>query len=370
MPGGVALLPVLDDAEPRADPAHGRRRRDALRDLPRRAGRTGARMAGGAAARARATGASDGSGGCSSSPSRRRSRSPSSPRSRSLRSFSAATRDRRRVMRVRASSRRLRSQISRATRFEACSSRSRLLASSERRVSPMSCARRCSRRTSVSCFRRNALSLQHRSAPTHDSPSSASGGRPSGLVRPKDLEATPDASCPRPRRGCVVQPDRPSDSRRRWRPCPRAGLRRRRDQDLATARGIRDAAFSPTGDEIVTGGDDRDVRVWRADGTLVWTLPLQGHVRRVALTTRAWPRRGRGPVTSHTSRCSIRVTVIWSRICGVRRSNSAVTDRCSPPAIPTRSPGSTGPTPGRSCGDSATADPSRRSIFGQMANSS
>ncbi len=50
-------------------------------------------------------------------------------------------------------------------------------------------------------------------------------------------------------------------------------------------RGVRAAAFSPSSDEIVTGGDDRNVRVWQADGTLVWTLPLPGHVRRVALTS-------------------------------------------------------------------------------------
>ena len=49
-------------------------------------------------------------------------------------------------------------------------------------------------------------------------------------------------------------------------------------------RGLRAAAFSPTGDEIVTAGDDRNVRVWRADGTLVWTLPLDGRVRQVAMT--------------------------------------------------------------------------------------
>ena len=50
-------------------------------------------------------------------------------------------------------------------------------------------------------------------------------------------------------------------------------------------RGVRAAAFSPTGDEIVTAGNDRNVRVWRADGTPVWTHPLPGHVRQVALTS-------------------------------------------------------------------------------------
>jgi WD40 repeat protein len=50
--------------------------------------------------------------------------------------------------------------------------------------------------------------------------------------------------------------------------------------------GIRDAVFSTTGDEIVTGGADRMVRIWRvSDGRLLGAYPLDGIVRRVALTT-------------------------------------------------------------------------------------
>jgi WD40 repeat protein len=50
--------------------------------------------------------------------------------------------------------------------------------------------------------------------------------------------------------------------------------------------GVRDGVFSTTGDEIVTGGADRTVRIWRvSDGELLGAYPLPGTVRRVAITT-------------------------------------------------------------------------------------
>jgi WD40 repeat protein len=50
-------------------------------------------------------------------------------------------------------------------------------------------------------------------------------------------------------------------------------------------RGIRAAAFGASGDEVVTAGGDGNVRLWRDDGSLAWTLPLGGDVRQVALTS-------------------------------------------------------------------------------------
>ena len=50
-------------------------------------------------------------------------------------------------------------------------------------------------------------------------------------------------------------------------------------------RRVRAAAFSANGDEIATAGDDRNVRMWRGNGSLAWTVPLDGDVRQVALTS-------------------------------------------------------------------------------------
>lgn len=51
-------------------------------------------------------------------------------------------------------------------------------------------------------------------------------------------------------------------------------------------RGVRTAAFSTNGDAVASAGADHDIRVWRvADGRLLLTIPLDGVVRQVALTS-------------------------------------------------------------------------------------
>ena len=253
--GGVAAARA-HDAEPRADPPHRRRNRP-LRDLSRRSGGTGACMAGAARLERERRDRTGGSGAARLRGCLRRLRLPLSLRSRSSRSFRGA---RPRTLAgapctAQASSRRPRLRISRATRFGACNSRSRPLASSARLGWRTSRVRRCSRRTFVSCFRRAAPSRQLPPARTHDLPRRLRG-RPGGVVRPKDLrKRLLHASCPRPRHGRLFQPDRPPDSRRgedepragipaTTRPSSRSGI-----AVFATRRSVRAVT------EIVTGGD-------------------------------------------------------------------------------------------------------------------
>ena len=173
-----------------------------------------------------------------------------------------------------ASSRRPRSRISSgATRFGACETRALGRLAPERTPGwRTSCVRRALLRVapSVSCFRRAAPSLQLPSARTNDLLSSAPGDGRAVLYDPK-------TSADSTGRKSAVPPRTPlfSPIWGHW-ILVAGGMSLGRgfgdDNDRAHApasRYFRDAAFSPSSDGIVTGGDDRNVYVWRADGTLV-----------------------------------------------------------------------------------------------------